>query len=141
MIIPGSNEPRIHNPSDPLYKSNLKDKKLVILVALDGTLAYYKIWAGKGEIGEPIQSIKKLILQLIEEGNEIRIFTERAQFKENIPPIRKWLLINGFPWMKITNKKEIDVDFILDYKAREVIFNTGIICDRCKEFNKERKNK
>lgn len=131
MKLKGSNIPRNPNPANPLKKEDYSKKKLTYYVDLDGTLAYFERWNNIGDIGEPINEIKEKILKWINEGITIKIFTARAYKKELIKPIRKWLLLNGLPpTLEITNIKGVDCDLIFDDKAREVIYNTGIIVNR-----------
>jgi len=123
------------NPANPLKKYNKNNKNKCYYIDLDGTLAYYERWGGIGDIGEPIPIMKKWVLFWIKNGIKIKIFTARAGDKKKIPPIKKWLLLNGFPPLEITNIKGLDCDIIFDNIAKEVINNTGIIVDRTGEFN------
>jgi len=138
MEIKGIDKPRNPNPANPLIDHDYKEKQLVYYVDLDGTLAYYERWGNIGDIGNPIPLMKKWVLYWLKKEIKIKIFTARAYKPETIPPIRKWLLINGFPPdLEITNIKGLDCDLIFDNNAREVINNTGIIIDRTGEFNKK----
>jgi hypothetical protein len=139
MKIEGNGEPRTRNPSDPMNETIPSEKKQVYLVDLDGTLAYYERWGEKGEIGEPIPLMKKRVIEWINEGIEIRIFTARAFDINQVKSIKKWLMLNGFPPLEITNVKGIDVDYLFDNIAREVINNTGIIVDRIGDLSKGNK--
>lgn len=139
MKIKGNGEPRTRNPADPMNDIIPSEKKLVYLVDLDGTLAYYERWGEKEEIGEPIPLMKKRVLEWIDEGIEIRIFTARAFDVNQVKLIKKWLILNGFPLLEITNVKGIDVDYLFDNIAREVINNTGIIVDRVGDLSKGNK--
>jgi len=131
MKLNRSNIPRNPNPANPLREEIYEDKKLTYYVDLDGTLAYYERWENEGNIGEPIENIKNKVLQWINNGIIIKIFTARAYCEENKKYIRKWLLLNGLPInLEITNIKGIDCDLIFDDRAREVIINTGIIVSR-----------
>lgn len=131
MELKGSNIPRNPNPANPLKEENNSKKQLTYYVGLDGTLAYYKYWEYENHIGESIPDIKRKILCWLSLGIKIKIFTARAYKKELIKPIRKWLLLNGLPpTLEITNIKGIDCDLLFDDKAREVIYNTGIIVER-----------
>lgn len=135
MKLKGSNIPRNPNPANPLREEIYEKEQLVYYVDLDSTLAYYDRWGGIGDIGEPIPTMKNKVLEWISKGIKIKIFTARAYCEENIKHIRKWLLLNGFPInLEITNIKGIDCSLILDDKAREVIMNTGIICNRTGEL-------
>jgi hypothetical protein len=136
LKLKGNNIPRNTNPANPLKEEVHEEKQLTYYVDLDGTLAYYKCWGDIGDIGDPIQDMKKWVLYWLKEGIKIKIFTARAYCEKNIKHIRKWLLINGFPPnLEITNIKGLDCDLIFDNNAREVINNTGIIVDRTGKFN------
>lgn len=104
------------------------DSKKVILCDLDGTLAFWDgEWNGPECIGAPIPEMLRRVKLWIQQGNEVRIFTARADREENIPPIKAWLADNGIPGLKITNKKDPDVSCIYDDRAFQVIKNRGII--------------
>jgi len=138
MKIKGSNIPRNLNPSNPLQQEIKKEKKLTYYVNFDHTLAFYDCWGNMGDAGDPIPEMKKWVLYWISKGIKIKIFTARANKPELIPPIRKWLLLNGFPMLEITAVKNLDCDMIFDNCAREVISNTGIIVDRIGQFKKKK---
>lgn len=100
-------------------------KKKVILVDLDGTLAYYDGWKGPEHIGDPIPVMVRKIKTVIDDGGEVRIFTARASDPNNIPFIENWITEHRLPSMKITNSKGFDATEIWDDRARRVIENTG----------------
>jgi len=129
MKIKGTGKPRTPNPANPL-KDNQKEKQKTYYIDFDGTIAYYDPNGNSGDIGEPIPGMLDKINNWIKQGIKIKIFTGRANIPESIKPMKLWLKLNGFPELEITNTKGIDHDLILDDKAREVIFNTGVICDR-----------
>lgn len=136
MKIKGSGKLRNPNPANPLKEEVKKEKKLVYYIDLDGTLAYYERWGNVGEIGEPVPLIQDWIKYWLHLKIEVVIFTARAYKPEAIPPIRKWLMLNGFPPdLRITNVKGMECDIIFDNSAREVINNTGIIVNRTGEFD------
>lgn len=136
MKIKGDRGPRMTNQANPLLDEVKEEKQKVYYVDLDGTLAYYDAWGDIGDIGDPIPIMKQWVLYWIKNGIEVVIFTARAYKPEAIPPIRKWLLINGFPPdLRITNVKGLECALVFDNCAREVINNTGIIVDRTGEFN------
>lgn len=105
-----------------------ENKKTVILVDLDGCLAFYDgEFHGPECIGEPIPAMMRRVKLWIQQGKEVRIFTARAADEENIKPIEQWLRDNGIPGLEITNVKKHDVALILDDRARQVVCNKGII--------------
>jgi len=140
MKIKRNSELRNLNPSNPLNNEITKEKQKCYYVNLDGCLAYYDNWGNVDDIGEPINEMKKWILYWLKKGIKIKIFTARANQPELIPPIRKWLLFNGFPPLEITNIKGIDCNMIFDNNARQVVNNTGQIIDCTNQFNKEERD-
>lgn len=114
-----------------MIKKNLSLKKAqtsqeeIILVDLDGTLAFYDHWRGKEHIGEPIPEMLNRVKQMISEGKTIRIFTARAEHDDYIPFIRTWLEKYGLGGLAITNQKDMNCTEIYDDKAVQIITNTG----------------
>ena len=92
---------------------------------LDGTLAEYTGWKGKGHIGPIIPLMKERVLRWLAQGIEVKIFTARAVDKENIPLIRKWLNENGLPELEITNVKDYLMVQLWDDRCVQVEQNTG----------------
>ena len=95
-------------------------------VDLDGTLAIYDGWRGPGHIGDPIEPMMERVRDWIAAGQEVRIFTARAGFPEQIPPIIFWLEKYGLDDLKITNVKDFEMVELWDDRAIQVITNTGI---------------
>jgi hypothetical protein len=96
-------------------------------VDLDGTLAEYNGFKGLNIIGKPVKKMKDFVLDLIDSGEEVKIFTARAHDPKGIPPIKKWLKDNGFPDLEITNVKDPAMKRIYDDRAVQVLANTGIL--------------
>ena len=140
MKIKGSDIPRNINPISPFNIDNFNNKIKCYYVGFDGCLAEYDRWGNVNDIGNPVPEMKKWILYWISTSIKVKIFTVRAGKPELIPPIRKWLLLNGFPMLEITNIIEMDCDMIFDNNARETINNTGIIVDRENGFNPKERN-
>jgi len=129
---------RTKNPANPLRKEEDKPKKLVYYVGFDAVLATYDRWGHIDDIGEPIEKMKKRVLEWIKEGVTIKIFTARASDLEATSFIRKWLFLNGLLLdLEITNILGDDCDMIFSDKSREVIHNTGVIVSLTKEFKGE----
>lgn len=94
-------------------------------VDLDGTLAKYDGWQGKNHIGVPIESMLKVVKEMIEEGVEVKIFTARCYDLEAIPYIESWCLANIGKILPITNIKDYDMICLYDDRAIPVKFNEG----------------
>ncbi len=97
-------------------------------VDLDGTLAEYDGWKGIEHIGRPIKKMIDFVKDLIESGEEVKIFTARAAEPKSIPFIKNWLKDTDLPDdLEITNVKDIGMKRIYDDRAVQVLPNTGIL--------------
>ena len=101
---------------------------LWIGVDLDGTLAHYDSKKFPA-IGDPIEPMMKRVREWLSIGIEVRIFTARASNSENIVYIQDWLVANGLPMLKVTNAKDEHMWMLFDDRARQVIYNTGIVVE------------
>lgn len=108
----------------PEYSRDPKDRW--IGVDLDRTLAYYDRFRGMDHIGKPIPAMQNQVMEWCAEGKTVKIFTARACEKENIPVIKLWLMIHGFPDLEVTNVKDFNCDAIYDDKAIFVVPNQGL---------------
>lgn len=97
---------------------------------LDGTLAefdYDKWQSDKTYIGKPILRMVELVKEYIARGTVVKIFTARADSKENISVIHKWLIDNGLPELEVTNKKDYDMTRLYDDSCVQVFTNQGVM--------------
>lgn len=97
-------------------------------VDLDGTLAdFTEDWQGIDHIGEPLWPMVERVIQWLNEGKTVKIFTARADTPEAIPYIRVWLRDKaGLPYdMEITNVKGSNMTQIWDDRAVQMHPNTG----------------
>lgn len=92
---------------------------------LDGTLAYYDQWKGEEHIGDPIPSMKKLLLKHISEGETVKIFTARASLPKSVQAIKAWLVHNGMPELEVTDRKDYKMKFFYDDRCIQVRRNQG----------------
>lgn len=99
-------------------------------VDLDGTLAIYHGWKGPAHIGDPVPEMMKRVVDWIDEGIEIIIFTARADTSSNVPYIKDWLTKHGLPDLEVTNRKLSKMVKIYDDRAVQVERNTGKILSR-----------
>ena len=94
-------------------------------VDLDGTLAKYSGWKSPTEIGKPVPKMIDRVKKWLREGQRVKIFTARANEKETIPVIKKWLVKYGLPALPVTNIKSHDMIEFWDDRAKQVVPNTG----------------
>jgi len=115
------------------------DKKCVIAIDLDGTLAYWdehlednnQYW----KIGEPIMPMINLAKEHIKNGDKVIVFTARisndnlsymemARLKKEIID---WCYYYIGEYLEVTNIKTRDINLFYDDKAIHVEKNTGRI--------------
>lgn len=94
-------------------------------VDLDGTLAKYGGWVGPDHIGEPIEPMLARVKAWLIEGKDVRIFTARAGFPDQIPPIVAWMEKHGLGKLPITNVKDFTMIELWDDRCVHVEMNTG----------------
>lgn len=93
-------------------------------VDLDGTLAKYGGMHGP-DIGEPIMPMVNRVLDWLNAGQEVRIFTARACEPSFIPPIKEWCVKHLGREIPVTNQKDFSMISLYDDRAIQVEFNTG----------------
>jgi len=99
---------------------------------LDGTLAEYDEKGGSGgAIGKPIKAMVDRVKTLLDQGEEVRIFTARAGDSAEVKKVKEWLKENGLDGLKVTNVKDSGMKFHFDDKAIRVVRNTGELCSGC----------
>ena len=96
-----------------------------IAVDLDGTLAYYNGFEGNHIIGAPIPAMFFRVQRWIEEGEEVVIFTARAENVEDTRFVKRWLKYHGLGGLRVTNIKEKGFVEIWDDRAFRIERNTG----------------
>lgn len=99
-----------------------------VAVDLDGTLAKDNGWKGAEHIGEPIKPMLDLVRKLLDDGEEVVIFTARVHDGEKSTKehIAQWLKDHGLPDLEITNEKRPDMEKFYDDKAVAVEKNKGV---------------
>ena len=95
-------------------------------VDLDGTLAKYGEWKGDDHIGEPVPGILVIVKQMVEMGRDVRIFTARANNPKGRKPIEDWCEKHIGKVLPITAKKDYQMIYCIDDRAKEVLPNSGI---------------
>ena len=103
----------------------MTEKKRIIAVDLDGTLAQYDGWKGDDVIGDPIPAMVSRLKEEESEGATIVIFTTRGDVPERREPVEKWLEKHGLPAWEVTNEKRSGYTEMWDDRARRVKKNTG----------------
>jgi hypothetical protein len=98
-----------------------------VAVDLDGTLAKDSGWKGPEHIGEPIKPMLDLVRKLLDDGEEVVIFTARVHDGEKSTKdhIAQWLKDHDLPALEITNEKRPDMEKFYDDKAVAVEKNHG----------------
>lgn len=96
-----------------------------IAVDLDGTLAKYQRGSGGGKIGEPIMPMVNRVLDWLNAGQEVRIFTARAAAPEMIPEIIEWCKEHLGRELPVTNVKDFGMKELYDDRCVQVEMNTG----------------
>lgn len=94
-------------------------------VDLDGTLAEYGGWKGADDIGKPIPAMVNRVLDWLNAGQEVRIFTARASIPEQIPPVVEWCKLHLGREIPVTNVKDFGMTELWDDRAVRVLFNKG----------------
>jgi hypothetical protein len=99
-----------------------------IAVDLDGTLARDSGWKGPEHIGKPIKPMLDLVQKLLDDGEEVVIFTARCHDGKSSTKdyVKQWLKDNGLPDLEVTNEKRPDMEKFYDDKAVEVETNKGV---------------
>lgn len=101
-------------------------------VDLDGTLAEYHGWNG-GKIGKPIPMMQRRVLDWLNAGKDVRIFTARVSgggkngehLDEIFKQIQEWCKEHLGRVIPITNVKDFAMIELWDDRAVQVIPNTG----------------
>lgn len=96
-----------------------------IAIDLDGTLAYYDTFKGEDHVGHPIPGMVDFVLDLINSGEKVVIFTARAYSVTGKATVLKWLQENGIPPLEVTNTKKKEFKVIIDDRAIQVDRNSG----------------
>lgn len=101
-------------------------------IDLDGTLAHYNGWKGPGCIGDPIPRMIELVRRLLENGNNVRIFTARVcsahppQERETaLRSIQDWCLKHLGRVLPVTAEKDFDMVSLWDDRCVTIEKNTG----------------
>jgi hypothetical protein len=98
-----------------------------VAVDLDGTLAKDSGWKGPEHIGEPVKPTLDLVKKLLDDGEDVVIFTARVHDGEKSTKehIAQWLKDHDLPALEITNEKRPDMEKFYDDKAIAVEKNKG----------------
>lgn len=98
-------------------------------VDLDGTLAHYTGWKGADNIGPPVPAMLNRVMDWLNAGKDVKVFTARVSAPEQEAPIRAWLIENlgeeKAARVGITNVKDFAMIELWDDRAIQVEINTG----------------
>ena len=98
-------------------------------VDLDGTLAKYTSWKGKGVIGEPIPKMVKRVKRWLAADKKVKIMTARMhKDKGGVArrAIKKWCKEHLGQEIPITNVKDHEMSELWDDRAIQVRKNKGV---------------
>jgi hypothetical protein len=111
------------------------NKRKVIAVDLDGTLAHYDKWRGIHHIGDPVPKMLARVKQWLEEGHGVTIFTARmsptaclvnGQNSRAVQEvIEKWCVQHVGVLLPVTSEKRMSFSEFWDDRAIQIIPNTG----------------
>lgn len=135
---PGMSE-LFHDLAIEQEERKMSHSKGWIGVDLDGTLAFYVKWVNWDVIGSPVPLMLERVKGWLAEGREVRIFTARVSFENDIckasgkpftrqqvaEVIQDWLEKNGLPRLQVTHEKDFNMIELWDDRAIQVIPNTG----------------
>ncbi|SER48900.1 MULTISPECIES: hypothetical protein [Pseudomonas] len=104
-------------------------------VDLDGTLAESN---GKpeGTIGKPLKPMLDRVQEWVQAGQEVRIFTARADSPLERLKIQRWLEKYGLGNLAVTNKKDWEMQELWDDRAIRMKPNKGEPCGECEGKSK-----
>lgn len=114
-----------HNEAKGVVEALLDES---VAVDLDGTLARDSGWKGPEHIGEPVKPMLDLVKKLLDDGEDVVIFTARVHDGEKSTKehIKQWLKDHDLPDLEITNEKRPDMEKFYDDKAVAVQKNKGV---------------
>ena len=112
-------------------------------VDLDMTLATYDHWRGSDHIGEPVPAMLAHVKKLLEEGEDVRIFTARVspqaiighgdptaegqkdELTKVVTAIVMWCVKHVGRPLKITHSKDYSMKWCYDDRAIQMVPNEG----------------
>lgn len=130
----------------------MSNRKRWVGFDLDGTIASYEGWKHIAHIGEPIEPMIRMIKILLEQGEEVKIFTARVcpnQHPADIltarDAIEKWCEEHIGRKLEVTCIKDYDMITLYDDRCIAVVPNTGELISidthrRVKELEREIEN-
>lgn len=106
----------------------------------DGTLAHYDTWVAWNVFGLPIPLMMKRVQAWLAEGKQVKIFTARAAFANDIcyktgqsftradivSALQDWCELYGLPRLEVTATKDFQMIELWDDRAIQVVPNTGL---------------
>ena len=92
-------------------------------VDFDGTLAQSGHDSGPEDVGLPIEPMVRRVRKWIRDGRDVRLLTARKPS----PTLRRWMREHLGAILPITNKKDHDMQFLVDDRAVHAERDTGKI--------------
>ena len=108
---------------EPQYTPRSKAQWLA--VDFDGTAAHYDGWKGSEHVGEPVKPMLDRMKRWLREGEDVRIFTSRANDPLAVSAIQAWCREHLGRILPVTNEKDEYMKRIYDDRATQVQRNTG----------------
>lgn len=94
-------------------------------VDLDGTLAHYDSGQGIATVGAPVPRMLARVLAWLADGEDVRVFTARANEPGQIPLIEEWCQRHLGVVLPVTATKDYEMVQLWDDRAVAVRKNTG----------------
>lgn len=99
-------------------------------IDFDGTLAFYEGWTGMLELGKPIPGMVAFVEQLLQDGQDVRIFTARGgespeTWAQSVKAIGDWCEQYVGRRLPVTNVKDCHMIALYDDRAFHVPRNSG----------------
>ncbi len=107
------------------FAQGQKDSQSWIGVGLDGTLAYLEGPIDPQHIGLPVPDMLARVLDWIDHGHTVKVFTPRACEEEGVALVEQWMRDHGLPEMEVTCEKDLHMLEVWDNRSIQIIPNTG----------------
>ncbi|EBH1270293.1 hypothetical protein FKC36_11210 [Salmonella enterica] len=104
-------------------------------VDFDGVLAV-RVPGQGSRLGKPISPMVARVKGWLRDGYDVRVFTARANDRQQVKQVKKWLNDNGLGDLVVTNIKDEGLIELWDDRAVRVVSNTGAPCSSCAGYSR-----
>ncbi|ECP8615534.1 hypothetical protein FU311_23575 [Salmonella enterica subsp. diarizonae] len=104
-------------------------------VDFDGVLAV-RVSGQGSRLGKPISPMVARVKGWLRDGYDVRVFTARANDRQQVKQVKKWLNDNGLGDLVVTNIKDEGLIELWDDRAVQVVSNTGAPCSSCAGYSR-----